>query len=71
MASAEFGVRRGPAEDLGAVPTGHDGSGPAGGRGLDEVVVESPGRHQVGLAAGLAQDPGLFPAACALVVAVG
>lgn len=39
----EFGVRRGPAEDLGAVPAGHDGPGPGGGRGLDEVVVEPLG----------------------------
>src|SRR5208282_967451 len=67
----EFGVRRGPAEDLGAVPAGHDGPGPVGGCGLDEVVVEPPGRRQVGLAASVAQDPGPFPAACALLVAVG
>ena len=66
VARAREGKRVGgirAAEDLGAVLAGHDRPATAGSGGLDEVVVEPPGRGQAGLTARFAQGPGPFPAA--------
>jgi hypothetical protein len=61
----------GAAEDLGAVPAGHDRPAAAGSGSLDEVVVEPAGRGQAGLAAGLTRDLRPFPAAGAVLVPFG
>src|SRR5439155_18171189 len=64
-------ARVGAAEDLGAVPAGHDRPAAAGSGRLDEVVVEPAGRGQAGLAAGFTLDLRSFPAAGAVLVPFG
>jgi hypothetical protein len=53
------------------VLAGHDPPATVGSRGLDEVVVEPPGRGQAGLAARSAQGPGPFPAAASVLAPFG
>ncbi len=65
----ELVVRSGATEHLAAVSAGHERA--AVTEELDEVVVDAPGRGQVGLAPGGAQNPGPVPADGALPVPLG